>query len=144
MFKSHSYKQFAESGEGKSPFDAVFAAVLVAAWTGLIVILLQGPGTAIAQEATAGEPTPEQSAPGAVEDLAASQPVNLEQAFWLCDYAATRMAIDTYAAAGCSEITEDLKKSMFNGDFDAMLTWWQENKAAEHAAIDTADPLSTP
>jgi hypothetical protein len=42
-------------------------------------------------------------------------------------------------AVVCSAVTEDLKRTKFGGDFAAMLSWWQQNKVAEHAALDAAN-----
>jgi hypothetical protein len=63
-------------------------------------------------------------------------PADLERAFWICDHAATTRAIDTGSAIFCTGVTEDLKKRKFNGDFDALLAWWQQYKAAEHEALE--------
>jgi hypothetical protein len=59
----------------------------------------------------------------------------LEKAFWICDHAATTRTIDTSMGIACSVITEELKVKHFNGDFEAMLAWWQENKPARHQAL---------
>ena len=60
---------------------------------------------------------------------------NLEKSFWRCDYVATVAGVDSGTGITCSSITQALQEKKFNGDFDAMLTWWQENKAAEHQTI---------
>lgn len=62
----------------------------------------------------------------------------LEAAFWRCDHAATQGLLDFGAAAICSRLTEELKRKRFDGDFEAMLLWWQRNKASAHDAIDAA------
>lgn len=61
-------------------------------------------------------------------------PADLEKAFWACDYAATTRGVIGGEAAMCGVIHEELKWSKFAGDFQAMLSWWQQNKAAEHQA----------
>jgi hypothetical protein len=66
-------------------------------------------------------------------------PADLERAFWICDYAATTRPIDAGSAIFCTAVTEDLQKKKFNGDFDAMLAWWQQYKPAEHEALEAAD-----
>jgi hypothetical protein len=60
---------------------------------------------------------------------------NLEKQFWACDYAATTRGVGLGEGAMCGEAYEDLKMSKFRGDFQAMLSWWQQNKAAEHLAL---------
>jgi hypothetical protein len=78
-------------------------------------------------------------APAATQELAAAgAPVDLERAFWLCDYAGTNGSVDSGTALACSAVTEELKNSKFNGDFDALVAWWRENKPAEHGAIEQA------
>lgn len=108
----------------------VFAVVLsLAAWGGIGI-------DAAAQQRT--------TAPRAVEVIAPSPALfDLERAFWRCDHAATTQMIDTSTAAACSAITEELRKAKFSGDFDALLTWWQANKPAEHAAFDAELRAST-
>jgi hypothetical protein len=64
---------------------------------------------------------------------------DLEKAFWTCDYTATVYGIlDAGMGVECGIATEDLKQKKFNGNFNAMLSWWQQNKAAQHGALDTA------
>ena len=60
---------------------------------------------------------------------------NLEKEFWACDYAATTRGVGLGEGAMCGEVFEELKRSKFRGDFHAMLSWWQQNKAAEHLAL---------
>lgn len=67
----------------------------------------------------------------------ASSFADLEKAFWICDHAATTNGVDRGTAVVCGAITEDLKVRKFNGDFDSMLAWWKQNKAAEHRALAT-------
>jgi hypothetical protein len=63
----------------------------------------------------------------------------LEEAFWTCDHAAARQGIlDASTGTQCGVATEDLRLQKFNGDFRAMLSWWQRNKAREHRALDDA------
>jgi len=62
----------------------------------------------------------------------------LERQFWACDHAATNGLVDLGTAVACVAATEQLKQRRFNGDFAAMLAWWQSNKTAEHFALDTA------
>ena len=60
---------------------------------------------------------------------------DLEKQFWACDYAATTRGVGLGEGAMCNEVYEDLKSSKFGGDFRAFLSWWQQNKAAEHLAL---------
>jgi hypothetical protein len=62
---------------------------------------------------------------------------DLEKAFWICDHAATNHGVDGGMGIACGVITEDLKVRKFNGDFNLMLAWWRQNKAAEHQALAT-------
>ncbi len=59
----------------------------------------------------------------------------LERDYWICDHAASTAFLDAGTAAGCSLISETLKRRKFNDDFAAMLAWWRANKAARHAAL---------
>jgi len=62
----------------------------------------------------------------------------LERAFWACDHAATIGPIDSGIAITCGALTETFKQRRFGGDFNAMLTWWRQNKEAEYLALDKA------
>jgi hypothetical protein len=59
----------------------------------------------------------------------------LEKAFWACDHAATTGRIDSGAAITCGTVTEALKQRKFDGDFNAMLTWWRQHKEVQHLAL---------
>ena len=69
-------------------------------------------------------------------------PVTLEKAFWACDHAATTRGVVGWEALSCSEIYEDVKRTKFSGDFQAMLTWWKKNKTAKHQAVEEANGLA--
>ena len=86
---------------------------------------------AAAQQRMSSRPSTEVVAP-------VSAPADLEKAFWICDHAATNHGVDGGTGIACGAITESLKVSKFNGDFDLMLVWWRKNKAAEHQALTTA------
>ena len=62
----------------------------------------------------------------------------LERMFWVCDHAASTRGVDAATMMACMDATEALKARKFGGDFDALLTWWREGKAAAHAALDAA------
>jgi len=57
--------------------------------------------------------------------------VEVEKAYWDCEFAAIEGQISLDAAAACSEIYEHLKKHKFDGRFDRFLVWWRENKVRE-------------
>jgi hypothetical protein len=64
----------------------------------------------------------------------------LEDAFWACDHAATiHGVLDIGTAATCAAATNDFRLRKFNGDFNAMLSWWQRNKARQHELLDMRD-----
>lgn len=68
----------------------------------------------------------------------------LEKAFWVCDYAATTSLVDFYSAIACSYLTESLRQRKFDGDFQAMLTWWQQHKEAKHLELSKGGSTSVP
>lgn len=68
----------------------------------------------------------------------------IEKAFWVCDYAASIRLVDMGSAIVCSHLTEALKQHKFDGDFDAMLAWWQQHKEVEHRALAKAGGTSLP
>lgn len=70
--------------------------------------------------------------------LSFGSPADLERAFWVCDYAGTHLGVDPGTGAACVAITDALKQSKFNGDFDALLAWWRTHKPAQHRALATA------
>lgn len=65
-------------------------------------------------------------------------PADLEQAFWICDYAGTMGGVDPATAVACVTVTEAFKNARFEGDFDAMLAWWRQHKPAAHKAVEAA------
>ena len=76
-------------------------------------------------------------APASTHELPApAAPLDLERAFWQCDYAGTNGGVDSGTAIACSTVTEELKNGKFNGDFDALVAWWRQNKPAEHRALE--------
>ena len=66
----------------------------------------------------------------------------LERAYWACDYAATTRWVGGAEGAMCVAIYEELKRTKFNGSFPALLSWWQQNKAAEHRALATVSSIA--
>ena len=57
----------------------------------------------------------------------------LENAFWVCDYLATTRGNSDIST--CTAVYEALKDRKFAGDFDALVSWWRLNKAAQHKNI---------
>jgi hypothetical protein len=68
----------------------------------------------------------------------------LEEAFWYCDYVATTRGVLAAPMAACRFATEELMARKFGGSFQALMDWWQENKAAEHQRLDQATDLTRP
>ena len=64
--------------------------------------------------------------------------IQLEQFFWVCDYVATTRGVHATPATACVEVTDELKRRKFAGDFEQLLGWWRRNKNAEHRRLDTA------
>ena len=64
-------------------------------------------------------------------------PRELERVFWDCDHAATLRLMNAGEAEECSAVTEAVLRT-FDGDFAAMLAWWERNKIAEHVAREQA------
>ncbi len=67
----------------------------------------------------------------------------LEKIFWACDHAATHTHVDADTGAACVGFTDQLKQRKFNGDFNALVAWWQANKATEHLALDKSGRNAT-
>jgi hypothetical protein len=98
--------------------------------------------TGVAVVAVAGCASGGESPPGSDEarDIAA-----LERAFWHCDFVGTTRGVLSAPMAACQYATDELKSRKFGGSFRAMLAWWEENKAAEHARLSRAqDSRATP
>ena len=68
----------------------------------------------------------------------AAKIAELEKGFWICDYIGTTRGIEGPHAVTCGANFEELKQKKFGGDFDALVRWWSVNKAAEHAALESA------
>ena len=68
--------------------------------------------------------------------LAGAQDVDLEEVFWLCDYAASTGMVDAAERAVCAAVTDQLKRERFGGDFEQMLRWWQANKSVRHQQLE--------
>lgn len=64
------------------------------------------------------------------ERVTALDVAQLKTAYLACDEEATRNVLDAGSAAICSQIAEALKARAFGGDFERLLAWWREAKAA--------------
>ena len=73
---------------------------------------------------------------------ASAQDVDLEELFWLCDYAATTGMVDPSERAVCAAVTDQLKLERFGGDFEQMLRWWQANKFVPHQQLERDEDSS--
>lgn len=72
------------------------------------------------------------------EATVAAKLTDLEKAFWICDYAQANGVIDPHEEAFCSAVTSQLKRVKFEGKFDKLLAWWQENRVMQHQELDRA------
>lgn len=61
--------------------------------------------------------------------------VELERAFWYCDFIATTEGVQATPVAACRFATEQLKKRKFAGNFEEFLSWWRANKPTEHLKL---------
>ena len=77
--------------------------------------------------------------PAEIRLVASVEHVDLEEMFWLCDYAASAGRIDANERAICGAITDSLKMERFGGDFGKMLDWWRANRVIEHQKLDRED-----
>lgn len=85
--------------------------------------------------------TPERVEASAAE---AAEIAALEQAFWLCDYAATTEGVLATPMAACQHATNELKARKFGGSFRAMTAWWQQRKQGEHERLGREAARSRP
>lgn len=66
--------------------------------------------------------------------LAALTAEELKSAYLECDRLATATFLDGGGAAICSEVHEELKQRLFEGDFQRLLEWWQAQRTAARKA----------
>jgi hypothetical protein len=69
--------------------------------------------------------------------VAAQPDVDLEKAFWSCDYVGTTYGVHAAPIAFCSDVTQALREQKFGGDFGQLLEWWRQNKSAAHSAVES-------
>jgi hypothetical protein len=77
-----------------------------------------------------------------VTSPAVHAPVDIEQAFWACDYIGTTRGVLAAPVEFCSEVTAALKERKFDGDFGLLLEWWTQNKPAQHARLASAESVT--
>ena len=74
--------------------------------------------------------------PSIAPQFANASLADLESAFWTCDYVAT-----THGPSGdverCVAAYETLKQRKFDGDFDALVAWWQVHKPEQHQRLES-------
>ena len=75
-------------------------------------------------------PRPAAAQPASLQDS------DLEEVFWLCDYAASTGMVDASERAVCAAVTDQLRAERFGGDFQQMLRWWQANKSVRHQQLE--------
>ena len=68
-------------------------------------------------------------------------PAELKRVYLACDRASASGLLATREAMRCSIVHEELKKRVFDGDFDLMLAWWKEER---EAARDRTAPRANP
>jgi hypothetical protein len=72
----------------------------------------------------------------AVAQSSGARGMDLEELFWLCDYAATNGRVDATDRAACGAVTDELKLERFGGDSEQLLQWWRANKTVRHQQIE--------
>ena len=117
---------------GSRPVALIFGSLLVAAVTSFHSPAYSTPpdvGTA-AEAAAALAATKAQGSAAKIAEL--------EKGFWVCDYLGTTRGTEGSHGVECGANYEELKQAKFGGDFDALVQWWRVNKAAQHAALESA------
>jgi hypothetical protein len=67
---------------------------------------------------------------------------NLERVFWECDYVATTRGVHSTPIEICAAVFEEVKRTKFGGDSDALIAWWRQMKPAAHAQVATKDRMN--
>lgn len=122
----------------KTAQDALVARSLTALRLVVAFSLAAACVMALAEE----EPADAAASPPLAQDHGPVDIAELERTFWACDRAATAYGLVGADATGCSIATELLKQQRFNGDFAALLAWWQAHKAAAYAAQAGDEPAA--
>ena len=79
---------------------------------------------------------PRRDAPPPAAQPVSAPDVDLEELFWLCDYAASTGMVDSRERAACAAATDQLRLERFGGDSEQMLRWWRANKAVRHQQLE--------
>src|SRR5688500_3283756 len=117
---------------GSAPAAMIFGSLLVAA-----AIAFQSP--AYATPPDVGTSAEAAAALAAIKGHgSAAKIAELEKGFWVCDYLGTTRGTEGSHGVECGANYEALKQTKFGGDFDALVDWWRVNKAAQHAALESA------
>jgi hypothetical protein len=113
----------------KSRFDVLNspAARSLARLAALAAVSMTLSGNASAQEDSVRSAAGTQTAQVRLADL--------EHSFWVCDYLAALHGVTEGLTVHCVAIYDELKGRKFGGDFDGLLSWWQQNKPARHASL---------
>jgi len=117
---------------GSAPASMILGSLLVAA-----TIYFQSP--AYSTPLDVGTPAEAAAALAATKgNASAAKIAELEKGFWVCDYIGTTRGTEGSYGVTCGANFEELKQAKFGGDFEALLQWWRVNKAAQHAALESA------
>lgn len=84
---------------------------------------------------------PQRTSAAPTSQLSSARLTDLETAFWVCDYLATKRGAGDVST--CTQVYEALKERKFAGDFDKLVVWWRQNKVAQHQNIAAADRLTS-
>lgn len=68
--------------------------------------------------------------------------LDLEKAFWMCDYLATVHGVEFTPVEVCVEVTAQFREKRFGGDYDRWVAWWRQNKETEHAKLQAMEAAS--
>lgn len=85
-------------------------------------------GSALAQE-------PQKAPSWPAVQLVGERLADLEEAFWSCDYVATTRGVASADVVTCGAIYYVLKERKFDGDLDKLVSWWRQNKIAQHEKL---------
>ena len=118
---------------GSAPVAMILGSLLVAA-----TIYFQSPAHSTPLDV--GTPAEAAAALAAIQGQhTAAKIAELEKGFWFCDYLGTTRGFEGPDGVTCGANFEELKHTKFGGDFDALVQWWSVNKAAQHAALESAN-----
>ena len=117
---------------GSAPAAMILGSLLVAA-----TVAFQSPAHSTPLDV--GTPAEAAAALAAIKGHdSAAKIAELEKGFWVCDYIGTTRGTEGSYGVTCGANFEELKLTKFGGDFDVLVQWWRVNKAAQHAALESA------